>query len=600
MSEDTVPSHFNKEVHPGSFIAFQESLNEIILKHGPDSVIGFISPYVSNESAYLFQKFMRPCVGTNNIIGGAGPELSWDPFRTIHNALGTVSLTPSIKSIEHADCILILQGGLIDSNQELIRHIKNCRENRKAEIILIGTGKSPIDEFQPIRIPAPPEAEAELLRSFLWVANLRGGVDREVVWKDNDGFQKLVKQLKNYEPSAIAQKWNINYEDVEKAALLITQKRSLSVIISSREYPDYQLCRCCEDALNLILATGNIGAPGRGLYYIPGNLNSLGLMMMGCSPNYLPGFAPLINESAKDWFSTCWGKDLSDNSGIHLDQALTLMDEKAFKCLIYMGGSPTDYVYNPAAFDAKLSNIDLIAGAGFNFDPKCRFWWPLKNIESHAGTYVTYDKQLKFHRGASVDGDNLFNDWEIVTHWLDYFQKSASSPTFDSIFNEITESIPSLLGVDKEKIQEEEITLLPFLAETEGTMDEAFSVKDLPHIRFENIPPPSTPMKPPEFPLILHSIDEQTLSESTEKNLEDADVILVGLHPNDAACLKIPDREFVILDNQKTSVTGYTKLSVDVPEGCLVAWIRSNAQSYLLAPFRREFVRVNLKLVKRS
>jgi len=42
-------------------------LADTVQEHGPDSVMGFASARCTNEDNYVFQKFMRAAVGTNNI-----------------------------------------------------------------------------------------------------------------------------------------------------------------------------------------------------------------------------------------------------------------------------------------------------------------------------------------------------------------------------------------------------------------------------------------------------------------------------------------------------------------------------------------------------
>lgn len=44
-----------------------ERMADTVREHGPDSVMGFASARCTNEDNYLFQKFMRAAVGTNNL-----------------------------------------------------------------------------------------------------------------------------------------------------------------------------------------------------------------------------------------------------------------------------------------------------------------------------------------------------------------------------------------------------------------------------------------------------------------------------------------------------------------------------------------------------
>ncbi len=44
-----------------------DKLAAIKEKHGPDAIAGFSSARCTNEENYLFQKFLRAVIGTNNV-----------------------------------------------------------------------------------------------------------------------------------------------------------------------------------------------------------------------------------------------------------------------------------------------------------------------------------------------------------------------------------------------------------------------------------------------------------------------------------------------------------------------------------------------------
>jgi predicted molibdopterin-dependent oxidoreductase YjgC len=44
-----------------------DKLAAIREKHGPDSIAGLASARCTNEENYLFQKFLRAVIGTNNV-----------------------------------------------------------------------------------------------------------------------------------------------------------------------------------------------------------------------------------------------------------------------------------------------------------------------------------------------------------------------------------------------------------------------------------------------------------------------------------------------------------------------------------------------------
>jgi predicted molibdopterin-dependent oxidoreductase YjgC len=48
-----------------SYVA--EKLHAIKREHGPDAIAGLASARCTNEENYLFQKFFRAVIGTNNV-----------------------------------------------------------------------------------------------------------------------------------------------------------------------------------------------------------------------------------------------------------------------------------------------------------------------------------------------------------------------------------------------------------------------------------------------------------------------------------------------------------------------------------------------------
>ena len=60
-------SHFREASWDEAFDYVAQKLKEIKDMHGPDAIGGLSSARCTNEENYLFQKFIRACIGTNNI-----------------------------------------------------------------------------------------------------------------------------------------------------------------------------------------------------------------------------------------------------------------------------------------------------------------------------------------------------------------------------------------------------------------------------------------------------------------------------------------------------------------------------------------------------
>jgi len=92
-----------------------EGLSAAKQKYGPDAIGGICSDRMTNEEAYLFQKFLRAVVGTNNIDHAGGYSYS-GLMKGLKPALGMTAGTATLNDIRNADTIFILRSHLSETH----------------------------------------------------------------------------------------------------------------------------------------------------------------------------------------------------------------------------------------------------------------------------------------------------------------------------------------------------------------------------------------------------------------------------------------------------------------------------------------------------
>jgi len=573
-------------------------LDALMEKYGPDSIAGFISPDVSNEAAYMFQKFLRINIGTNNVIALSGPEVSWDPIRSIYQSLGLLTLSPPIRYLKEADCILVLQSEPLTGHNELIQMLSEAKSERHCEIISVGQNQNALSKLATVQIKVPPAAEAEILRSILLFMNHRGGTDREVVWRDCEGFQKLLSGLHKFRPEKVAEKWDISEELILKIALTVTRKRKLSIILASEGFPDYQEYRLAKDAMNIILASGNLGIPGRGFYYIPRYQNAVGVAMMGCSPNFLPGFAPFSDESARDWFTTSWGSNLPEQPGLTIDEFFHPSNYGKIKGLIYLGGSPADYLPGYLNYHKICSEMTLIAGAGEVLDPNCHFWWPLNPNTKNPGSIITQERRLSLRTVEANSDLSCYNDWELIGHWMNSLEGLENDISWDSIFKEMTDDIPCLTGVESESLNENEVICHRFNSDNDEPIYE-YPLSSLPRITFANVPKPlENNSNGIAMTLrLLHPDNHQLDKMEFTQNFE---IPILWIHPEDAENHQISDNSYIQLTYNQRNIVAFSSVTEKISKNCVVAWFARSEQAKHFLPQGEECPYIQLHSMDRG
>lgn len=517
------------------FRSFRERIESILKQHGPDSFIGTISSSSTNEAAYLFQKFMRTIIGTNNIVTVTSPDWPFDAQSAIYQSLGQNSISPPIGSLRSADLILILQGGPPDSHLLVSNMIEQAQRDNQAKVILFDPETHPLAARADLHFRVGSEGESDLLRYFLHMAHVFGATDREFVWRDNGGFQKLIKEAKTYTAEAVSRKWSIPPETLQRAVRLVTQKRRVSIIINSRAFPDVQASRVVKDALNLILALGHLGTAGRGLWCASPFENPLGIPCMGSSSSFLPGLTSIFNESSREWYAQTWSASIPLSAAESSISLLERLETQSTRALICLGDSPFSALIPSDRLQSLLSNLDMLASASLVMDARSSFFWPLHSPEQTSGTKITAERLIvpfnKCEQPQSTES-GTYQDWEIVSLWIDSFLDSPGTPSLTAIQGEMIACISSFIELTPSIMESESRYFKPFTEECVDPEDSDFEIEDIQKLKFHLTPSFKNDLCQGDIPISLKRIPLRNDSLPT-----------LRIHPETASDLGVHDHE---------------------------------------------------------
>jgi predicted molibdopterin-dependent oxidoreductase YjgC len=464
---------------------FHHHLLRIREKFGPLSIAGIITDDVTNEGAYLFQKFFRTCLGSSNLYVKESPDIFAHPMFNCMNSLSISNPTPPWESIYSSDVIILINRPEIPFQKELLAELM-ARYHKKA--IAFFDPEVPAECDLQI-FPLPPQGISDVLRLFLWIAHSYGCTDRQVIWHDKDGFQNCLKNLRTYDIKSVAAKWHLCDEALKDAALSVIQKLKVSVLFNAHCNSDPDIDRTHQDALNLSIASGHFGTEGSGMFFVPLYSNSTGIFLSGCSSRFLPGALPITLESARNWYSSCWNCELPPERGLDFNELSSHFSDNLIKALIVLGDLNLQPYMDINDQNKLLSKVELIAGAGLTQDPRFHYWWQLAPFESRSGTRITFDRKLKQLPNSSRT-DTRLQDWNVVFQWINCFACLDSKITsFEEIFKEMSASIPPLFNLTPSALAEMTHYWNPFADAllTSDCSEADFS--QLHRIRFQQIHP---------------------------------------------------------------------------------------------------------------
>jgi predicted molibdopterin-dependent oxidoreductase YjgC len=335
------------------------NLNVIKSKRGADSIGGLGSVRTANEEHYLFQKFLRTVVGTNNVDLLARLK--------VPKGLDAKFFSGEVAKIGTHDAVLVLDGEVGELNPltgiEIVRAVN--RLYRK--LVLVNSG---FNKFNRLASVVLEYGSAEAALADLLPAMKGGGGST---------------------PQAL------------QAAAVLKEANSVAVVIpsrlSDREY----------DQIGELLPL----LKGVTTYPIVRRSNFQGALDMGVMPEHYPGYARVTPE-AMSRFAKAWNSVLPDRPGLTAVEMLAGINAGKVASLYIMGDDPAG---SDKALKPLLEKLEFLVVQDIFLTETARLAHvvlPACSSAEKAGTLTSLERKLQeLHRAEEAHGESK-PDWEIL------------------------------------------------------------------------------------------------------------------------------------------------------------------------------------------
>ena len=421
-----------------------ERLLEIKKSGGGAAIGGIAGGRTTNEEIYLFQKFLRAGLGTNNIDSIA--RLGLLPAQKILEGIfGQGAAANLISGIPHSEAVLVVASDPTKLNPVMGLEVRAAaRAGRK--VITIGHVDG-LKRHRTHRLEAKtgPGQEtlimAGLLGELLKVKPLTG---------ENPGLEDAIRQWEKTLPGP---------DEVEKAtgvaaSLISATAADLKEVSTSSIIAGRELASSMDMRTNMLLLAALGYILNSRIFLISEHPNEQGLIEMGCSPDMLPGERPLEVSTFREKYEQAWG------AGINPEAGLTLMEmiEQAgasIKALYVLGEDPAFNLPARGRVKEALGRLDFLvvqdifmtetaAMADVVFPALC---WSEKD-----GTYTNLEKRIQKLKKALVKEG--IEDWRILAEIGKRAGLPARYRNVSDIFREIAQVSPIHAGLSFESIEE--------------------------------------------------------------------------------------------------------------------------------------------------
>ncbi len=374
-----------------------EGLDAVASEKGAAAVGGIASARVSNEAAYLFQKFFRALVGANNVDFPDGAAVKAQPAGL-----------SAIADIAKSDLIVLVGFDPSEAAPVLDLHIKRAVLRQGAKLLIINGRRIEAARYTPAQgayLPVLPGDEARVLSDL--AAALQASKE--------SGVRGQGSGVRGQEASGRRQAADATHhaprttQYAAEIALLAAAKSPL--FIYGPEAARGERGRLAVTALsNLAVALGH----GDKLASIGAEANSQGARDMGLLPDVLPGHLPVSDAAVRERLGKLWGVQPPAQAG----QSYAAMVTGGVKALYVMGANPAATAVGAEA----LRKLDFLVTQDLFLTETAQLAdvvLPACSFAEADGTYTNLERRVqRGPRGIRAAGESRA-DWAILAALAD-------------------------------------------------------------------------------------------------------------------------------------------------------------------------------------
>ena len=483
-----------------------KKFSEIKEEHGADALAGVSSARVTNEENYLFMKFMRAVVGTQNVDHSA--RLSHSVTAAgLTAAFGSGAMTNSIAELEQTDLILLTGSNPTENHPVISNYMKRAIKFNGAKLIVVDPRAIDMTRFTTHWLRQKPGSDVAWLNGMMHVILAEGLHDEKFVEERTENVEALKEVVKKYTPEYVEEITGIPARDLVAAARLYGSAKKAVICYAMGITQHITGTDNVKSLANLAMLCGNVGIESGGVYPLRGQNNIQGACDMGALPDVYTGYQKVGDPTAQEKFSEAWGVSLPDEPGLTLVEIMNAAHEDKIKGLYIMGENPMVSDPDTGHVEASLKKLDFLVVQDIFLTETARLAHvvlPAVSFAEKEGTFTNTERRVQRVRKAEKIIGHDWPDWRILSELAAKMGYTMSYESPENIFEEIRSLTPSYAGISYKRIEKEGIAWPCPNEEHPGTRylhKDLFSRgKGLFHA-VEYIPPHELPDE--EFPFML-------------------------------------------------------------------------------------------------
>ena len=422
-----------------------ERLTHVKERYGSEAIAGLITARCTNEELYVFQRFMRTVLGTNNLDSSARYG-HMNFVRAVHHALGINRMMNTSADITKAKAILVVGANVTETNPVASLRVKAAISTYNASVIVVDSMQTNLAKLASHPAMVKPGTEGTFIKGLVKSVLEQDLIDPDLVSQAPEALAALKAAANAVSLETVARETGISIEMIQEVARVFAEAPRSIIVCGEgivRQHNGY------DNTLSLIdlaWVTGKLNKPGCGINTFTEEGNEQGAVDMGVAPEFLPGPVAYEHAAAQQKFSEAWGVALPDaQAGKSLIEILEDCRAGKIKALYVVGENPLATLPKSFGVEEALSQLELLICQDPFLTETAQYAhvvFPACTFAEKDGTVTNQEGMVQFVRPALDPLGESALDWHIMAGLANGMGHSLPYETTQDIQTEIRKLLP--------------------------------------------------------------------------------------------------------------------------------------------------------------
>jgi formate dehydrogenase (NADP+) alpha subunit len=423
-------------------------------KYRGDAFGALSSAKVTNEDNYVFQKFVRAAMGTNNVDHCARLCHS-STVAGLALSFGSGAMTNPADDLLKADVILVTGSNTTENHPIIGLKIRDAVQ-RGSKLLLFDPRRIQLSQIASVWARQRPGTDVAWINGMMHVIVRDGLMNTDFIAARTEGVEAVETLVAGYTPARVSEITGIPAELIVEAARLYATAQRASIVYSMGITQHTTGVDNVRSLANLAMMTGHIGRPGTGVNPLRGQSNVQGACDMGALPTYYPAYQPVADAGVRARFSEAWKTDLPDSPGLTVTQMLPSAREGRIKAMYIMGENPVLSDADVTQVTEALEALEFLVVQDIFLSETAKLAHVVLPASSYAerdGTYTNTERRVQLTWPVLPPPGQARRDWHIVCEVATAVGYPMAYASTAEVSEEMRALSPSYAGISHARLE---------------------------------------------------------------------------------------------------------------------------------------------------